>query len=389
MAKYSGIFSCGHEGTVGIIGPMKDREWKKERAFSKMCPECYSKYLAEEREKANREAEKKNKEWELPELTGTEKQVAWANTLRIEFIDKIKNKLHELNENQIDRDYKEYLRDNNILLKEFKTFIKDVDWLIDYILNNKTEARFYIDNRTFSLNLLMSLYKENEIAKEKEEMKDIINESTLIPKEIKYQGFVEIKFNEDNISATYEKNYDFRDIVKDLGYKWGNGCWIKKIKETSGLYKDRVAELGNKLLNAGFSVLILDEEARKKAVNADYEVECTRWIYRRKGTTKLALNWKERNENLYNAARKLPGSKWDSPSVIVDVSHFKEIEEFAELYGFKFTVTAREYIEKYKEEITGLSTVEVVNSKECIEKDGLKEILNSSRDVLDDLKEDD
>lgn len=389
MAWYYGTFSCGCEGRVNVIGPHKYREFKIERAFSKICPECYEKHLKEKREKANREAEKKNKEWELPELTGTEKQVAWANTLRIEFIDKIKNKLHELNENRIDRDYKEYLRDNNILLKEFKIFIKDVDWLIDYILNNKTEAIFYIDNRTFSLNLLMSLYKENEIAKEREEMKDIIDESTLAPKEIKYPGFVEIKFNEDNISATYEKNYDFRDIVKDLGYKWGNGCWIKKIKETSGLYKDRVAELGNKLLNAGFSVLILDEEARKKAVNADYEVECTRWIYRRKGTTKLALNWKERNENLYNAARKLPGSKWDSPSVIVDVSHFKEIEEFAESYGFKFTVTAREYIEKYKEEITGLSTVEVVNSKECIEKDGLKEILNSSRDVLDDLKEDD
>ena len=52
MAKYSGIYSCGHEGVVNITGPIKDREWKTERAFSNMCPECYKKYLEEQKEKS-------------------------------------------------------------------------------------------------------------------------------------------------------------------------------------------------------------------------------------------------------------------------------------------------------------------------------------------------
>lgn len=38
MAWYEGTFACGHEGRVNIIGPQKDRGYKKERAFSRLCP---------------------------------------------------------------------------------------------------------------------------------------------------------------------------------------------------------------------------------------------------------------------------------------------------------------------------------------------------------------
>ena len=50
---YSGTFSCGHEGKVNIIGKAKDREWKIERAFSNMCPDCYKKWLEEEHQRKN------------------------------------------------------------------------------------------------------------------------------------------------------------------------------------------------------------------------------------------------------------------------------------------------------------------------------------------------
>lgn len=43
MAWYHGTYSCGHEGRINLIGPTKDREWKKEREFSGLCPECYKK----------------------------------------------------------------------------------------------------------------------------------------------------------------------------------------------------------------------------------------------------------------------------------------------------------------------------------------------------------
>ena len=67
---YSGTFSCGHEGKVNIIGKAKDREWKIERAFSNMCPDCYKKWLEEEHQRKNKEAMEEAKEMDLPELTG-------------------------------------------------------------------------------------------------------------------------------------------------------------------------------------------------------------------------------------------------------------------------------------------------------------------------------
>ena len=55
MAWYNGTFSCGHEGRVNVIGKIKDRQWKIDRAFNDMCPECYQKWLQEEYERKNQE----------------------------------------------------------------------------------------------------------------------------------------------------------------------------------------------------------------------------------------------------------------------------------------------------------------------------------------------
>lgn len=52
MAKYSGTFSCGHDGRVDVIGPTKNRQWIVDRKFEGLCPECYEKHLLEEREKS-------------------------------------------------------------------------------------------------------------------------------------------------------------------------------------------------------------------------------------------------------------------------------------------------------------------------------------------------
>lgn len=53
MAKYDVTFSCGHKGTVQLMGKTADRERKLARyANNGLCPECYkAKKLAEEAEK--------------------------------------------------------------------------------------------------------------------------------------------------------------------------------------------------------------------------------------------------------------------------------------------------------------------------------------------------
>lgn len=160
MAWYYGVYSCGHEGRVNIIGPTKDREWRKERAFENLCPECYKKWLEGERQKANIEATEKSSEMDLPELNGSEKQVAWANTLRMKVIENYERQQGEFDK-RIEK-AKELLRKNEedgipnkYSISDLKLYIRGNDGscvvttkeelsdAMDYMLKSKTKAEFW------------------------------------------------------------------------------------------------------------------------------------------------------------------------------------------------------------------------------------------------------
>lgn len=378
MAGYSGTFSCGHEGKVYVTGPMKNRQWIVDRKFDGLCPECYEKHLEEERRKANESAAEKAKEMELPELQGTEKQVAWANTLRQNMIDKINERI-KLNE---DANKPKMVENHRIAL--------------DYMINNKTTAKYYIDNRGESiLDLSKQLYKENKedtekVVKEVAE-RDVKSESTVKPEDAKTEIAAEIIVKKEEVKVIFpEKNDEFRKVVKYLGYKW-DGIWCKKINELTGNAENRAAELGNKLLNAGFPICIMDETTRNNAINGVYEEECDRWIMTKvdeKYKGRFFIKWWEKNDKLYRISRRLPGSKWDN-GTIVRMEYYKEVEEFAELYGFKFTKATLKAIEEYIAEKENIEVVAPAKIEKEELKDGLKEILESSTEVLDDLMEED
>ncbi len=383
MAWYYGTYSCGHEGRVNIIGPVKDRQWKADREFSKMCPECYKQYLKKQREKEILEAKKKAEEMELPELTGTEKQVAWAITLRDQLINKFNKAMN-------DEDYMEIISfDVRNITKE------DMIKIRDYIIENKTNAEFYIDARYWKLDEFIIKYKKDalkpkeEVEMEKKLLEEIEKEAIIVPENAITNSIARIVYENNEIVVTFEKNDKFIEIVKKLGYKWINGAWRKEITNTTGTATERIAELGNKLLAAGFPVKIYDHIAREKAINADYEPERNKWIYLRtsgKYEGWLVIKWQGRNDSLYQIARKLSGSKWDN-GVVVKVEYFEEVEEFARLYDFKFTDATLKAIQEYKEAYQN-SVTTVEKPKETESRDGLKEILESSTEILDDLKDD-
>lgn len=80
MAKYTITYKCGHTGTVELCGKESDRArkiaWYENNC---VCPECYA---AEQAAKREAEANK----YALPELTGSEKQIAWAEKIRSKFV---------------------------------------------------------------------------------------------------------------------------------------------------------------------------------------------------------------------------------------------------------------------------------------------------------------
>lgn len=86
--QYKGVYACGHEGTVKISGgKAADREWKANRAFEHDCPECQKKAREEEIRVINEESASDSKKLRFPELEGSPKQIAWANTIRLKFYD--------------------------------------------------------------------------------------------------------------------------------------------------------------------------------------------------------------------------------------------------------------------------------------------------------------
>ncbi|WP_300924884.1 hypothetical protein [uncultured Clostridium sp.] len=358
MSWYYGKFSCGCEGRVNVIGPEKYRQYKIDKAFEKVCESCYGKQIKEMNEKAALEA----KEMELPELKGTDKQIAWANTLRQQLIESF-----------------ETLRKTLIKANKETDTLENV---LDYILRNKIKASFYIDRRNSSVLSIIEAFKEPADPLTQQ----IINECTVCPVEVKHDGIVEIKANEEIIEVSYENNEEFKNLVRKLGYRWNFKFWVREISETTGSYEDRAAELGNKLLNEGFVVSIQEKEIREKAVNGEFEKECKRWIYAR-SNKKLAIVWKGRSDSLYNASRKIPSARWEDRAMTVNVSKYKELEEFAEMYDFRFTKASRRLIDSYIEDFKNINKVVPKKVEETILKDGLNDILNSSREIISDLLE--
>ena len=320
MAWYHGTHICGHDGKINVVGRVADRQWKIDRYFATVCGECKLKKREEERRKASEKA----LEYEFPELKGTEKQTIWANKIRIEFYD--------------------FCAENKIVA--------------DNIINAETDARFWIDNRTRIKTV--DFVKNYEIKREEKEVeKRMIGEDTVKPSEISHDGVVEIVERDGRICLCYEKDQDFIDLAKKLKYKWNGSMWSRTLSETVGSFSDRAAEVGHELLKNGFCICIHDAEITNKAVMGDYEPEHTRWVRLRKKSTLLAIRWEGMNEELYMAAREIKGSRYDSPSVVVDVSHYKSVIEFAENNGFKLTKAAQDKINDYKRQLAEVDTVNV------------------------------
>ena len=123
MAKYEVRFKCGHTETKQLFGPTKDRykkiEWWQENC---VCSECYKKQQLEK-------AEKYEKENNLIELTGSEKQIKWAKSIRKDTLEYIQSMFKS-----------QYMFRDDEYIKYIQPAVVDF-W------NEKTEAKWWIDHR--------------------------------------------------------------------------------------------------------------------------------------------------------------------------------------------------------------------------------------------------
>ena len=120
--KYDVTYKCGHSGVLDLGGKTKDREWKVEQAQYNLCPDCY-------RAAKQREMEEELAKYDLPELTGTERQVKWATDIRFKFA-------HEANRIMNEDRYK----NNSEFIEKYEKTYKSV-------VDVETTSKWWIENR--------------------------------------------------------------------------------------------------------------------------------------------------------------------------------------------------------------------------------------------------
>lgn len=140
--KYDIVYSCGHSGKVELFGKNSEREKRLLLLEQDLCPECCRNEQLQQAVASSHG---------YPELSGTEKQVNWALTLRIAFV-------------QQSETYKSKVR------------IEDqpsVQAALDHLIKTKTNAGWWIDHReAFVPRTLAEAFSEiNDMQKQEHDMK--------------------------------------------------------------------------------------------------------------------------------------------------------------------------------------------------------------------------
>ena len=134
MAKYTVTYKCGHTAEVQLYGKESEREKKIAWYATINCPDCEAKEQKETAEASG-----------LPELTGSEKQIAWATKLRNNALDKLdaqiaiitnvqnKSKMTAFRNQWISKENaSSYWIDNRYELDNLRDIVKLIETSIDY-----------------------------------------------------------------------------------------------------------------------------------------------------------------------------------------------------------------------------------------------------------------
>ncbi len=200
-----------------------------------------------------------------------------------------------------------------------------------------------------------------------------------VPADRTHEGSVDIHFNGEKVTASYDRDEDFRKIVKSMGFIWADS-WVRTPGEMAGTRENIAAELGSRLLNAGFSVRFDDQETMDRAVSGDYTPMCRRWI---KADEKgFGIIW-GKEDDLYSDAKSIPGARYDSGTVTVPDRSWAAVQDFAEKHGCRITAKAQEKLDS-------LSGASRTVNQAPVQKPEYNEVdvLKSSREILPDLKDD-
>lgn len=384
-------FKCGDCGasvqTSGTNRSDADRRAKWHEAQGHLCSDCEAKRRAIQSAKAA----EVSKAAGLIALSGSEKQVAWAETIR-------ERKLASLNmivqmaiivrdyesDERIDED-RQAIRDQLVAfvkanpgaetwrmhLSEFMRIVKHADRaiaLLDIVKKN-AKSSWWIDNRdTMPARLALELRGEIDAelaahmpipAAEAEAMQEAQADALLKPAcEPKSQQVAEISLagsgKEIRVSFA-EKREDFRLLMRGLGFAWSDRFWARSLNFMQGDPIDRMAETAHRILALGYLVRLHDDDARSKAVSGDFQPEQTRWVVKANGGAYdgwCRISW-PKSDDLYEPAKRIIGARYKDGHVYCPPGSIVEVADFAERYGFAMSESPRKMLEAHQAALAG------------------------------------
>lgn len=129
MAKYSVKHACGHIQVHQIFGTNSHGERDSKVAWLEtcICDECYKANQKAKYDAENEKNAKANAEAHLPPLTGTPKQIGWAETIRAEKINKLNEILERIEALKAKRALSEIEVEQDKKVQAFATAYKNED----------------------------------------------------------------------------------------------------------------------------------------------------------------------------------------------------------------------------------------------------------------------
>lgn len=379
--KYYEKHACGHEGMIELVGPSSQREWRLKKYFGEECPDCQQKH----RDEQNAAAAARAAEMELPKLIGTAKQVAWAESIRMNLIDvseayaaapdkgsdpdKIAQIVGCILDNEI---YASHWIDRGATRRE-----RFLPYISDYIRENREKVTKYLEG---PIPPVATATTASDAA------------SVIRPAEIKHDGIATVELAQTGettwtIRAFYEKNDDFRSIVTKLHLTWDSAkrCWARNVNFMSGPGEDRAAELISRLIKNGLCVQCDSAPVRELVRLGNYQPENRLWVaFKNENALRFRF---DRDEIMNERVRKI-GARWDGEGYEIAAAKYNTIEEFARLYGFSVTPKAQAALRAARENVEGATVVDpTVVSQLKAKNNPLAEVLKSSREVLPDLRD--
>ena len=374
MAKYNVTYKCGHEDRVELFGKMSVREWRLERMGQELCPECQKRQQAE----ADKEFDKKN---DLPELTGSPKQIDWARHIRRECFEAFE---------KLTKTFEEKIRERVTILAVEKhkeeqidrVTKSQVDVLMDAIsyVSEQTESKFFIDNRDnfFSMNEVIypvrTWYRCHELyekwadayrdahdtcaiaARQELEEAEKSAQVTIQPEQKGSNTIVTLKVQDDTVKLCSDYDSNLVDVIHKLELKmtWNRPCWEFKAELFRGTAESALIEIGNKLLEKGYTVVFPSREMADMALTGAFERYKMNAVYAHKTEKNtLVVEYDKSDNGIPVLLGFIRGSKFkrNSNMCYVPVSAYESLEELSEANNFAWSKAASERLETYKQSL--------------------------------------